>query len=401
MDMAKMKTNSILYSFFVFCFVLIGCTEQKMTVLELTDDKITIVLGESYQLNPQVTPEGAQIMYSSDNLSVASVDENGLITANSIGNANVTVTANEASVSCEVDVIGQPAEQISLNITDVRLLIGDTVRLTALVMPEDTYNKVIEWDSDNASVAEVDESGLVTAVSVGNAVITASVDDVQAECTVKVVEVPAVGDYYYADGTYSSALYASKDIIGIVFYVNEDQMSGKIVEMGEASLVWGEPGIELDNYNRYDGKGNTDNIIKYISDNDAWDNFPAFRYIDSLDMGGLDWYLPSTVELKQIYCAMSGVKWVPENAQEGECNDWEDLNTAILTGAEYVKNRETFNARITDVGGVALNVRGYSYFASTSMENDRENIWQIMFHSGAGYNMVRSGTNRVRGIAEF
>ena len=60
---------------------------------------------------------------------------------------------------------------------DQELEIGDTVQLTAVVQPEDATDKSVTWSSDNEAVATVDETGLVTAVSVGTVTITVTTND--------------------------------------------------------------------------------------------------------------------------------------------------------------------------------------------------------------------------------
>lgn len=85
-------------------------------------------------------------------------------------------------------VIG--VESVSLNKTDILLMVEDTEQLVATVLPEDAANKTVVWSSDAEDVASVDAStGLVTALSVGTAKITATTEDggYTASCTVTVV----------------------------------------------------------------------------------------------------------------------------------------------------------------------------------------------------------------------
>ena len=59
---------------------------------------------------------------------------------------------------------------------DQELEIGDTVQLTAVVQPSDATDKSVTWSSDNEA-ATVDETGLVTAVAAGTAMITVTTTD--------------------------------------------------------------------------------------------------------------------------------------------------------------------------------------------------------------------------------
>ena len=70
---------------------------------------------------------------------------------------------------------------------------GQTAQLSASVLPNNAENKSIVWSTSNASVATVDNNGVVTAVANGNATITASAADGSEKngiCNV-IVEVPS------------------------------------------------------------------------------------------------------------------------------------------------------------------------------------------------------------------
>ena len=84
-----------------------------------------------------------------------------------------------------------PVTGVSLNKTATTIGRGETETLTATVEPNGT-GSIIEWESSNPSVATVDQSGKVTAVSEGNATITATAGGKSASCEVT-VNVPLKG----------------------------------------------------------------------------------------------------------------------------------------------------------------------------------------------------------------
>lgn len=90
----------------------------------------------------------------------------------------------KGSKAVEVDVTG-----ISLDKTTLSLTEGSSYTLTATITPTDATNKNVIWESDNESVATVND-GKVTAKSVGTAKITATTKDgnFKASCTVTVTE---------------------------------------------------------------------------------------------------------------------------------------------------------------------------------------------------------------------
>lgn len=81
------------------------------------------------------------------------------------------------------------ATGISLNKTSTRIQRGSTETLTATVTPNNATDRTVTWTSSNTDIATVNASGVVTAVSVGNATITATTNDgtnLSASCTVEV-----------------------------------------------------------------------------------------------------------------------------------------------------------------------------------------------------------------------
>lgn len=77
--------------------------------------------------------------------------------------------------------------EVKLEQSNVTLQLGDSVTLTATVMPENATNKTVNWSSENPAVVTVDSNGKVTAVSVGSAFVYAQCGGVNSACSVRVV----------------------------------------------------------------------------------------------------------------------------------------------------------------------------------------------------------------------
>lgn len=113
-------------------------------------------------------------------ITATALDENG---------DPVIVGSREVTATCQVTVREPiPVTGVTLNQTSLRLNPGDTAQLTATVAPANADDKTVTWNSDNTSVATVDENGLVTAVAGDGATakITAMAGAEKAECTVSV-----------------------------------------------------------------------------------------------------------------------------------------------------------------------------------------------------------------------
>ncbi len=95
------------------------------------------------------------------------------------------------------------ATGIEVNPTATTILEGQTLQLTATVLPEETTNKAVAWASSNPTVAMVDENGLVTACSLGSATITAMTTDgsnLSTSCVVTVTQDLSNYDNYLSMG---------------------------------------------------------------------------------------------------------------------------------------------------------------------------------------------------------
>ena len=88
-----------------------------------------------------------------------------------------------------VEMEGSLVTQIVLNVTNKEITERQTFQLSATVSPNNATNKSVTWSSSNASIASVDNTGLVSAISVGNAIITCEAQDgsgVKATCNITV-----------------------------------------------------------------------------------------------------------------------------------------------------------------------------------------------------------------------
>lgn len=148
---------------------------------------LPLAVGASTQLQTSAIPETASsqpVTWSSDDETIAVVKD-GLVTGKSKGNirifarSDVTSTYDWLWVSVyEPESVVVPVSMITIDpmvIDDAK--VGDQIRLTANVMPENADDKSVTWSSSKEEVATVDESGLVTIVAPGTAVITATAND--------------------------------------------------------------------------------------------------------------------------------------------------------------------------------------------------------------------------------
>lgn len=159
------------------------------TSISVGTPKKALHIGDQWQLDYKIEPSGARadLTFSSSDEAIATVNEKGIITANAEGSTTITVkTQNNKKASCKVTVIAK-AGGLQLDKESLSLNVGDTYQLTCFVTEGLSGN--VHFSSSNAAVAIVDANALITAVGVGEATITASMDNgATAKCTVEVTE---------------------------------------------------------------------------------------------------------------------------------------------------------------------------------------------------------------------
>lgn len=237
------------------------------TGVEAPDSIELVTNGEnSKALGAKMTPEDAtevKLAYESSDENVATVDENGVVTAVADGEcvittyviADIPATAESAEAKPVVDEVASSeaevadsaadseapdnaaasepedttdssfgvvpdglsaetkvtvttkVEQIALSKTEGVLTVGNSVTITATVTPDNATNATVNWTSSDEKVATVDSNGKVTAVAAGNATIKATSEsdgDVSADYALTVNKAAAKPATRYS-GTTSSA----------------------------------------------------------------------------------------------------------------------------------------------------------------------------------------------------
>ncbi|MCL2634172.1 MAG: Ig-like domain-containing protein [Oscillospiraceae bacterium] len=154
------------------------------TGVSLNETNIEITKGSTGSLIATVNPYNAaekRVIWSSDDESVATVNNRGVITALEYGTTIITATTVDGgyTANCVVTVSDRVflVEQISLNKDTTTIMPGVTDILRAEISPSNATNKGLLWESSDETVAVVDENGLVTPVDLGTAVITVRAAD--------------------------------------------------------------------------------------------------------------------------------------------------------------------------------------------------------------------------------
>lgn len=185
--------------------------------------------------------------------------------------ANIKFYANLSVIDVASVAINEPGSPL--------LSIGDTLSLSAVVLPSDATDKSLTWASDDPSVLEVDSSGKVTAISSGSAIISAT--SVQKPTIVDYLELEVSGTPSPYDKTFTATDFAMLSTYvdgnyvddGIVYYSYQVMKSVNSLTMN-ALQFRGSPSGYL--YNKTAYVNNISKISLRLSSGNTVDTYAVY-----------------------------------------------------------------------------------------------------------------------------
>lgn len=192
--------------------------DVEVTGVSVSPKSLKLTTGDTSTLSALVSPNNATnkaVTWSSDNTSVVTVSNTGKVTAVGVGNASVTATTQDGEFTdaCNISVAAKviAVTGVTLDKTTFTLNEGDDATLVATVAPSNATNKDVTWESSDGSVATVNASGKVVAVSAGNATITVKTVDGEktATCNITVKTTQTGGGGGSTSTEYSSDITGS------------------------------------------------------------------------------------------------------------------------------------------------------------------------------------------------
>ena len=186
-------------------------TKPAITMSQTASTSVTLNCGSGVQLSESTASEFIislpPVLFSkgftvtvtdteSNTYTVGTDKTNIVIRSSLLVMPPVKLGASAGEDSADDDELIIPVSYVNLNSTSLKLYEGDIAQLTATVGPKDATDKTVVWSSDNRAVASVDQTGQVTALQSGSAMISAVAGGKIATCSVTVSEaVVAVVDY--------------------------------------------------------------------------------------------------------------------------------------------------------------------------------------------------------------
>lgn len=167
------------------CQLTAACTievKEYVSSINLSEHNKFLNVGASGTLTAEVGSDTAtdkNIIWSSSNNDICSVDQQGNIIGGTPGTAVITATAADGSGvsdSCIVRVVN-PVTSITVEPSTVRLLVGESTIVQAVIYPDNASVKDVDWTSSDETIATVDEAGEIFALSTGKCKVTATSKD--------------------------------------------------------------------------------------------------------------------------------------------------------------------------------------------------------------------------------
>jgi uncharacterized protein YjdB len=215
----------------------IGVSTAVSSVV-LSPATATLPVGKTVQL--KATPEdasgtaltGKTVTWATSDPTIVTVDANGLVTAVAVGGTTITATSEGKSGTATITVSNVPVASVVVSPATATVQQSQTQQLTAT--PQDASGaplsgRVVTWASATPAVATVDAaSGLVTAVAVGTAAITATSEGKTGSATITVVNVP-VASVVVSPATASVSVGATVPLTATPQDASGAPLSGRVV----------------------------------------------------------------------------------------------------------------------------------------------------------------------------
>lgn len=172
----------------LLCFSIFVISAPIQTISVKASSSISFILLSKYKntLNIEeefylvaVTSTGKKATFKSSDSKIASVNTYGKVLAKKAGTVSITAKIKDAEATCKVTV--SPTE-VTIKNKYTYLERGDTLKVYATT----SNGSKVTWKSSKNSVATIDETGLVTCIKPGEAIITATANGSSATCVVTV-----------------------------------------------------------------------------------------------------------------------------------------------------------------------------------------------------------------------
>lgn len=150
---------------------------QPVKKIQFEDGKKEVAAGSTLQLTAVCAPDNASITgvtWTSQNPTIATVDENGTVTGLKKGNAKITATATDGSRTAGSVIVRvtQPVTMITVKTPEIQVTVGKSVQAKATAQPDTASDRKLVWSSSDETIATVNSYGVITGKKAGTCIVT-------------------------------------------------------------------------------------------------------------------------------------------------------------------------------------------------------------------------------------
>jgi serine/threonine-protein kinase len=201
--------------------------------LVVTPDQPSIEVGQTLQLRVSQSSgaslAGVNTRWKSEDPTIATVDDSGLVTGRSVGLAKITVTGGAAIGRVAVSVRAQSVETLVITPQNPEIVTDAEIQFVATVLDargSTLAGQVIHWQSSDVSVCAISGQGRAIGISPGKVTITATCGDIQVTAHAR-VRLPAVERVTVDPGEVSIEAEDTKRLTATVYAAMDRKITGR------------------------------------------------------------------------------------------------------------------------------------------------------------------------------
>jgi uncharacterized protein YjdB len=166
-----------------------------VTGLTISPQSKEMNIGSTVSFAASILPSNATdttVAWTSSDVTIATIDQAGIVTAIAVGETTITAIANDGGLEAVASVTVLPTKVTGVTIdpTSIQIYLGSTGSLKANISPTNATDTTVTWTSSNETIATIDQSGVVTAIAVGEVTITAVTTDGAFEAVASATVLP-------------------------------------------------------------------------------------------------------------------------------------------------------------------------------------------------------------------
>lgn len=203
----KIQTGSTTQELTAECKIIVSKNEVECIEFDISEKEIEI--GENFTLTTMFTPKNAtnkKLEWSSSDSSVASVDNQGTVSAISEGECYIYAkTQNDKIAKCKVTVLPASIEHVDLSVAEIKLMSNESLKVDFTVYPSYANVTDIKWNIEDETIATVTKDGVVTCHKIGRTKLILIInEEFKAECDIICCDIDGFVEIKFGGGTITS-----------------------------------------------------------------------------------------------------------------------------------------------------------------------------------------------------